>query len=68
MLMTQRTLLRAQLALASLAVLLAGVGGWWSWRAGDRHGLTVALSLIVITSVSSILTRVATRSHRDHSA
>ena len=66
--MRHRTLAHAQLVFASLAVLLAGLSGWWSWRVGDRHGLMVALSIVLITGVSSILMRLATRAPRDHSA
>ena len=66
--MNRRTLARAQLVLASLAMLLAAVAGFWSWQAADQHGLTVALSLVVITGASSVLMRLATRPRRDHSA
>ena len=66
--MKQRTLARTQFVLAALAVLLAGVSGWWSWRTANRHGLIVALSLVLITGVSCILLRLATRAPRDHSA
>ena len=65
--MKQSTLARTQLVLAALAVLLAGVSGWWSWRTGNQHGLILALSLVLITGVSSILLRLATRAPRDHS-
>lgn len=65
--MRHRTLARAQLVFASLAVLLAGLGGWWSWRVGNRHGVTVAVSIVLITGVSSVLMRLATRAPRDHS-
>ena len=66
--MKQHALARTQLELASLAVLRAGGSGWWSWRTRDQHGLIVALSLVLITGVSSILLRLATREPRDRSA
>ena len=65
--MRLRTLARAQLVLASAAAVLGAAGGWWSWRVGDHHGLTLALSIVGMTGLSVVLMRLITRAHLDQS-
>ena len=66
--MTHRTLGQIQAVLASAGILLVSGSAFWSWRAGDRHGVTLALLIVAIALASIVLTRVVTRSHRDHVA